>query len=113
MSGPKKSFQAKMNWNSATVASAGLASGKMTRQKMVNSFAPSTRPASDSSWGMVMKNCRNKKMLNALPKKGGMSRGYNDPTHPSNLNRMKDGIMITWNGSISVASIRPNRYFFS
>ena len=70
-----------MKLNSATAAIAGLASGTTTRIRIWNSPAPSTRMASVSSLGMVMKNWRNRKIENASPKKLGMISGFSVPTN--------------------------------
>ena len=53
--------------NSATAAIAGFASGTITRVMICNSLAPSTRAASESSSGIVRKNCRSRKIENASP----------------------------------------------
>ena len=49
------SFHAVMNENSAVIAMAGLASGRMMRKKMVCGLAPSMRADSSMSTGMVSK----------------------------------------------------------
>ena len=51
----------------ARLASAGLASGSSTRQKICNELAPSTRAASSYSRGIVRKNWRSRKTPNELP----------------------------------------------
>ena len=48
-----------------TVPSAGPESGRMISRKMRNVEAPSMRAASSSSCGMLMKNCRSRKMKKA------------------------------------------------
>ena len=50
----------------ATAASAGPASGSMTRQKVVKKLAPSIRAASSISCGIDRKYWRSRKMLVAL-----------------------------------------------
>ena len=79
---------------------AGMASGTITRVRIWNSLPPSTRAASDSSSGIVMKNCRRRKIEKASPKKLGMIRGLNDPTQCSRTNTMYSGTTVTWNGSM-------------
>ena len=49
------SFHAVMNENSAVTDTAGIESGKMMRQKIVNWLAPSMMALSSSSFGMVSK----------------------------------------------------------
>ena len=68
-----------MKLNSATATIAGLASGTITFHRICSSLAPSTRIASDSSLGMVMKNWRSRKIEKASPKKLGMIRGLSVP----------------------------------
>src|SRR5216684_8833929 len=67
ISGPQKSFQWARKAKISAVATAGIASGRMTRQKIHQLDAPSIWAASSYSWGMVMKNWRIKKMVNAPP----------------------------------------------
>ena len=94
-----------MKVNSATTARAGLASGMMTSTKVRSSLAPSIFAASESSMGMVRKNCRRRKMEKALAKNAGTQSGRNVPTHPSQRNSANVGTMITGNGTIIVASV--------
>ena len=57
---------------------AGFASGTITRVMICHSLAPSIRAASESSSGMVRKNCRSRKIENASPKNRGMISGLNE-----------------------------------
>ena len=93
---------------SATAAIAGFASGTITRVMICHSLAPSTRAASESSSGIDMKNCRSRKIEKASPKKLGTISGVRCPIHPSRTNTMYRGTIVTWNGSISVASTATN-----
>ncbi len=52
----RKSFQAKMNTSTAEVKTPGAASGTMTRWKVWNGVAPSTRAALSRSQGISRKN---------------------------------------------------------
>ena len=81
-SGPKKSFQLYRKLKSATAAIAGLASGTITRSIICSSPAPSTRAASESSFGIVRKNWRSRKIENASPKKLGTISGFSEPIQP-------------------------------
>ena len=103
-----------MNEKSATTARAGRASGRTTRKRMPISPQPSMRAASESSRGMVMKNCRRRKMLNADPNQAGTQSGLNVPsqaipvTSPSHRKMLNSGTMVTGKGIIIVASMMPN-----
>ena len=68
-----------MKLNSATAAMAGLASGIITRRRICQWPPPSTRTASHSSFGIVMKNWRSRKIEKASPKKLGMISGFRVP----------------------------------
>ena len=105
MSGPRKSFQTYMKWNSATTANAGRDSGMMMSFQMRNSEQPSTRAESDNSKGIDMKNWRSKKMLNAAPNQAGTHNGLGLPTHPSLRKITYTGTISTGNGIIIVASV--------
>src|SRR2546428_9393215 len=87
---------------------AGRASGTITRIRIWSSLAPSTRAASESSSGIVMKNCRSKKIVKASPKKVGTISGFSDPTQWMRTKKTYSGMIVTWVGSISVASTRMN-----
>src|SRR3954471_5548627 len=65
ISGPQKSFQWARNAKIIAVARAGLASGRMIRQKIHQLDAPSSCAAWSYSNGIVMKNWRIKKMVKA------------------------------------------------
>ena len=85
-----------------------MASGTITRSRIWSSLAPSTLAASDSSWGMVRKNWRSRKMVNASPKNNGMISGLSDPIQPSRTKMTYSGTMVTCGGSISVDSTSMN-----
>src|ERR1700675_3970262 len=108
MSGPKKSFQEYRNWKRATAVMAGLARGTITLIITWNSLAPSTLAASDSSCGIVKKNWRSKKIVNASPKKVGTIKGFNGPIQWIRTKIAYRGTMVTWLGSIRVAMTRMN-----
>src|SRR5215217_2224545 len=74
-SGPCKSFHEYRKVITATVASTGVESGSTTCVKICHSFAPSTRAASESSGGMVLKNWRSRKISKALAKNEGTISG--------------------------------------
>jgi len=79
-----------------TVISGGLASGSMIFQKMPNSLAPSMRAASESSSGIVRKNWRRRKILNAPPPKNcGTVSGRNVSIQPRREKRMNVGTIST------------------
>ena len=65
ISGQSSAFHASMNAKSATVASAGRASGSATRVKTCHSDAPSSRAASSMSRGSDRKYCRMRKIPQA------------------------------------------------
>jgi len=98
-----------MNVNRATTASAGFASGSRTSVKIRTSEQPSILAASLSSIGMVLKNCRSKKIENALPKKAGTQSGRKEPTQPSHLKRPNVGTIKTGKGTIMVASVTAKK----
>ena len=60
ISAQKKSFQAPSKLRIATAATAGAASGSMTRRYVLKKPAPSSRAASSKSLGIVRKYCRMK-----------------------------------------------------
>jgi hypothetical protein len=62
-SGKKKSFHSGMNWNNATVVSAG----RIIWAKMRSSPAPSTRVASSNSIGRARENAVSTKIPNGTP----------------------------------------------
>ena len=63
MTGQKKPFQVPWNWRIATAASAGPASGSITRQNVVKKPAPSIRAASSRSRGIDRKYWRIRKIV--------------------------------------------------
>lgn len=67
--------------------------------------------ASEISWGIVIKNCRSRKILKALPKKAVTQSGFNVPTHRNSLKTEKSGIMVTGNGIIIVARTNQKTLF--
>ena len=112
-----KSFQREVKAKVPSAASAGLESGMMMRQKIVDSDAPSMRPASSISRGRVWKNCRSMKMLNAPAAPGTMSprKLFSQPCPPSPSRLFppnsgmcrrttNEGIIVTCAGIIIVAS---------
>src|SRR6185369_13150875 len=58
--------------------------------------------------GIVRKNCRNRKMLNAPPNQHGTQSGRNVPIHPRCLNSTYNGAISTTGGTISVESTNRN-----
>src|SRR6478752_6666189 len=108
ISGARNSFQAFRKVNSATTESAGRDRGKITRQKMANSLQPSMRAASESSLGMVRKNWRKRKILNAPPKNDGTQSGKSVPIQPKLRNTPYSGTIKTGNGTIIVARVMLN-----
>ena len=66
---------------------------------------PSIRAASSSSFGIVRKNCRKRKIKNAPPpKNAGMISGLRESIQPGIVKRMNVGIIVTCGGSIIVLS---------
>ncbi|MMZ66851.1 hypothetical protein D1872_293840 [compost metagenome] len=58
-------------------------------------------------------NCLIRKILKAPPpKKAGTTKGRNVSTQPISLNMMNIGIIVTWDGSIIVASSTRNSALF-
>ena len=114
ISGHRKLFQESRNVSAASVASAGVASGSTILISTVSRLAPSTRADSSYSIGSVRKNWRRKKMPNAVAALGRMSAPmWSMPTPastctPSHLTMMNCGIIVTWNGTMSVAMITAN-----
>ena len=82
-----------------------MASGRTTMRKMFHSEQPSILAASDSSSGMVRKNWRRRKILNALPNQAGTQSGRNDPIQCSFWKSANVGTIKTGNGTIIVASV--------
>src|SRR6478752_2293109 len=62
-SGQKNEFHVPWNWRIATADRAGVASGSITRQKVVKKLAPSIRAASSMSRGIERKYWRIRKTL--------------------------------------------------
>src|SRR4029450_7330146 len=108
-SGPKKSLKQKRNSNSATAAMAGLARRRNTETRIRNSPQPSTRAASAYSSGIVMKNCRRRKIEKASPRKFGMMSGDRDPTTCSFENNTQTGTTETPKGSINAQRPTTNK----
>src|SRR3954447_24924548 len=86
----------------ATVASAGLESGKIIDVKIRQVDAPSIRAASSRSRGMVIKNWRSRKMKNGKPNQAGMISGQSVLTSLSWLNKINVGTIVTSRGIMSV-----------
>src|SRR5215831_10751796 len=114
ISGHRKLFHESRNVRAASVASAGIDSGRTMRHSTLSLLAPSTRADSSYSTGSVLKNCRRKKMPNAVAALGRISAPmWLMPTWastwtPSHLVMMNWGIIVTWNGTMSVAMITAN-----
>src|SRR5688572_28306207 len=81
----------------------------MIRQKKPSSEQPSILAASWRSLGMVMKNCRRRKILKAPPKNAGTIRGLIDPTQPRVLKTPYRGTITTGKGIIMVARVTMNK----
>ena len=60
----------------------------MIRQKQPQRVQPSSMADSSSSLGMPRKNCRSRKMLNALPNHAGTHSGRSVPIQPRYLKSM-------------------------
>ena len=65
--------------NSPAAAIPGRAIGTITRSSTAHSLQPSMRAASAYSFGMVRKNCRNRKIENASPSRFGRMSGQSVP----------------------------------
>ena len=115
ISGHRKLFHESRKVSAASVASAGVDSGSTIRHSTVSRFAPSTRADSSYSIGSVLKNWRRKKMPKAVAALGRISAPrWLIPTSastwtPSHLVMMNCGIIVTWNGTMSVVMITTNR----
>ncbi len=115
ISGHRKLFHESRKVSAASVAMAGADSGSTIRSSTVSLLAPSTRAASSYSIGSVRKNWRRKNTPNAVAAFGTIS----DPIWPIpapasrctpiHLVMMNCGIIVTWNGTISVVMIRTKR----
>ena len=107
MSGHRKSFHVHRNVTIASVASAGIESGRTIRKSTPSREQPSIRAASSSSTGSVRKNWRRRKMPNGVTRFGAI-RAPSESTRPRCWTIRNVGIMITWNGTISVARSAMN-----
>ena len=105
--GHRKSFQVHRNMITARVARAGPDSGRTILNSTPRREAPSILAASSSSMGSVRKNCRSRKMPNGVTRLGRISAG-SVFTSPSRCTIKNVGIIVTWNGTISVASSATN-----
>ena len=103
MRGLMKSFHVLRKVKSPTLMRAGLESGRIILVKMIQCPAPSIKAASSSSLGMVLKNCRNRNMLNIpppkmlavpMPNQEGSVRGTKVSVSPSFVHMMKLGISV-------------------
>src|SRR5215217_3963274 len=82
----------------------------MTDHQIRIKLAPSTRAASSSSRGSVMKYWRRKKIYNGLPpKNAGTVSGKRVLIHPRLRKRINNGIKMTKYGSIKVLSMITNK----
>ena len=79
-SGSRNAFQVVTTASTLTVASAGRARGRRTRQKKPNELQPSIRAASSSSAGMLRKNGRRIMQFN---------KGYLSPYMVTDAERME------------------------
>src|SRR5258708_7339758 len=103
MSGAKKSLHDARNGSTVIVMKTGVDNGTMILKKIHSELAPSILAASSSSFGMLMKNCRNKKTANALPaNQCGTTSGLKLSSQPRYLNSRKLGTIVTWGGNINV-----------
>src|SRR5688572_27324680 len=100
-----------MNASTATVAKAGFDRGKKMRQKIPKVEAPSRRAASSSSFGIVIKNWRSRKIKKGQPNQAGIISGANELLQPIELKSTYWGISVTQLGSITVPSISRNKKF--
>src|SRR5260370_2193014 len=105
MSGAKKSFHDARNARTVIVMNTGVDNGTMILKKIQSELAPSILAASSSSFGMLMKNCRNRKTAKALPaNQCGTTSGLKLSSQPRYLNSRKLGNIGTWGGNINVLS---------
>ena len=114
ISGQRKLFHESRKVSAASVASAGVDSGSTTFHSTFSRLAPSTRAASSYSIGSVRKNCRRKNTPNAVAAFGTISAPIWPMPAPASrftpihLVIRNCGIIVTWNGTISVAIITMN-----
>src|SRR3989337_1957132 len=93
-----------MNWITNNAATLVFDSGSSTSQKKRIGPAPSTRAASASSSGTVMKNWRNRNVAVAEAISGTVRPAY-VLSMPRSETTLKVGMMRTSTGSISVTKI--------
>src|SRR5919198_106552 len=108
MSGHRKSFHVHRNVTIASVASAGIERGTTIRTRTPSREQPSIRAASSSSIGRGRKNCRRREVPNGVTRLGTIS-APRESISPRCCTIRNVGIMTTWNGTISVASIATKR----
>ena len=89
------------------MARAGIESGSTIRKSTPSREQPSIRAASSSSIGSVRKNWRRRKIPNGVTRFGAI-RAPSESTSPRCWTIRNVGIMITWNGTISVARSAMN-----
>ena len=107
MSGQRKSFQTLRNVSTDRVASGAPISGSTICTRVRTRPAPSTLAASSRSAGIDRKNCRSRKTPNGVARLGSAS-DASESTRPRCFITSRVGIITTWNGTISVASISTN-----
>ncbi|GMA86732.1 hypothetical protein GCM10025868_19820 [Angustibacter aerolatus] len=107
MSGHRKSFHTFSRVSTARVASGAPISGSSTCTSVRSRPAPSMRAASSSSRGRVRKNCRSRNTPNGVARFGSAMEARVS-TRCRCFITSSVGIMITWNGTMSVASISTN-----
>ncbi len=101
MSGQRKPFHWSTKMKSATVASAGRASGRAMRVNTRHSLAPLIRAASSRSRGTERKYCRRRKIPQTCTSSVTIS-PRKVSTHPSALTSRKRGMSSTIPGTMSV-----------
>ena len=109
--GQRKAFQSPMKLKIASVASAGLTSGKVILKNIPNSDIPSIRAASRRSSGTDSINCRIRKTPNALIIPGNMMPQY-ESNQPKRLDIMYHGITSISVGIIRVLRMRTKMILF-
>src|SRR5262245_57179002 len=91
-SGHKKVFQLPTNAYSATVSKAGVDRGTTTRHRYRRWLAPSSWLASQSSFGMLRKNWRSRKMENTLTHQGTLTAVKVSNQPPRGLQMLSTGM---------------------
>ena len=89
----------------------GRAIGTTTRSSTCHSPQPSIRAASTTESGMVSRNWRSRKMLNASPASIGRISGHSVPVSPALAHIRYSGTVTTCGGSIIMQMITTNTAF--